>query len=286
MKHPSITRLVVGAPRTLVLGVPVGQRVDASAQAVSAGRWLLRQGQAAAPAHEPKHERRIPRLQWLLVWPMRRPSLAVAGVAGVIVIASATSMLTTSSKPLAPSASPFGSVTTPANVSVVEQAYSSPQESQVLSAASTPPNPPIPGSVALPPKIAATAPAARNVTQPETKPDKPAAVVLDEVATSQVLKGAPAAPLAKTASTQSPAARPPVQANVQPTPSPVAASTPRASGLVAIGPDGKVAVFTNPTTRMPEQFKVGDRLPSGETLKSIDAASGRVVTTAKEYGLE
>jgi hypothetical protein len=58
------------------------------------------------------------------------------------------------------------------------------------------------------------------------------------------------------------------------------------SGLVAITPDGKIALFTNPKTRLPERFKVGDKLPSGETLKSIDTSSGKVVTDSKEYVLE
>ena len=55
---------------------------------------------------------------------------------------------------------------------------------------------------------------------------------------------------------------------------------------MAITPDGKIALFTNPKTRLPERFKVGDKLPSGETLKSIDTSSGKVVTDSKEYVLE
>jgi hypothetical protein len=61
---------------------------------------------------------------------------------------------------------------------------------------------------------------------------------------------------------------------------------PRGMGLLAIAPDGKSAAFTNPKTRLPEQFKIGDQLPSGETVRSIDLKGGRVVTNAKEYGLE
>jgi hypothetical protein len=60
----------------------------------------------------------------------------------------------------------------------------------------------------------------------------------------------------------------------------------RTAGLVAITPDGKMAVFTNPATKLPQPFKVGDRLPSGETLRSIDAKEGKVVTTSKDYSLE
>ena len=58
------------------------------------------------------------------------------------------------------------------------------------------------------------------------------------------------------------------------------------SGLVAVTPDGKAALFTNTATRLPEKFAVGDKLPSGEVIKSIDANAGVVKTNVKEYRLE
>lgn len=58
------------------------------------------------------------------------------------------------------------------------------------------------------------------------------------------------------------------------------------SGLVAVTPDGKSALFTNTATRLPEQFGIGDKLPWGEVIKSIDASAGIVKTDAKEYRLE
>lgn len=58
------------------------------------------------------------------------------------------------------------------------------------------------------------------------------------------------------------------------------------SGLVAVTPDGKTALFTNAATRLPEKFGVGDKLPSGEIIKSIDAKAGIIKTDAKEYRLE
>lgn len=58
------------------------------------------------------------------------------------------------------------------------------------------------------------------------------------------------------------------------------------SGLVAVTPDGKAALFTNAATRLPEKFAVGDKLSSGEVIKSIDANAGIVKTDAKEYRLE
>ena len=58
------------------------------------------------------------------------------------------------------------------------------------------------------------------------------------------------------------------------------------SGLVAVTPDSKAALFTNTATRLPEKFGVGDKLPSGEVIKSIDSNAGIVKTNAKEYRLE
>lgn len=58
------------------------------------------------------------------------------------------------------------------------------------------------------------------------------------------------------------------------------------SGLVAVTADGKFGLFTNPNTRLPEKHSVGEKLPNGETIKSIDKAAGKVVTDAKEYRLE
>lgn len=61
---------------------------------------------------------------------------------------------------------------------------------------------------------------------------------------------------------------------------------PRGTGLVAITPDGKTAVFTNPNTRLPVQYKVGDHLPGGDSIRLIDLKEGKVVTSAKEYSLD
>lgn len=66
-----------------------------------------------------------------------------------------------------------------------------------------------------------------------------------------------------------------------------AAASPQPTvGLIAITPDGKTAVFTNPTTKLPQPFKIGEQLPSGETIRSIDTKAGKVATSAKEYSLD
>jgi hypothetical protein len=71
-------------------------------------------------------------------------------------------------------------------------------------------------------------------------------------------------------------------------PSPVKAVEPakQGTGLVALTQDGLSALFTNPKNRLPEKFGIGDKIPNGETIKSIDKAAGKVVTDAKEYKLE
>jgi hypothetical protein len=136
---------------------------------------------------------------------------------------------------------------------------------------------------------AVRAPSRPKVPAAENTESRPPAVVLDEV------KGASASPSA----TKAPAASPQGPASAaaavsrgptKATPAQVATARPpggtRGGGLVAVTPDGKTAVFTNPTTRMPEQFKIGDKLPNGEVIRAIEPKDGRVVTSAKEYSLE
>lgn len=117
---------------------------------------------------------------------------------------------------------------------------------------------------------------------PESKVDdktKSPAVVIDEAPTKPASVAPPSAkPVVAAAAPSAPGNAVPVQ--------PPAVKAERGAGLVAITPDGKTAVFSNPKTRLPEQFKLGDQLPNGEKLKAIDAKTGKVTTTAKEYVLE
>jgi len=59
-----------------------------------------------------------------------------------------------------------------------------------------------------------------------------------------------------------------------------------AKGLIAITPDNKLAVFTDPGTGLPQQFHIGDPLPGGDTLRAIDGRQGKVFTSAREYSLD
>jgi hypothetical protein len=57
-------------------------------------------------------------------------------------------------------------------------------------------------------------------------------------------------------------------------------------GLIAITPDSRLAVFTDPRTRLPQQFHVGDPLPGGDTIRAIDGSLGKVFTSGREYSLD
>jgi hypothetical protein len=72
-----------------------------------------------------------------------------------------------------------------------------------------------------------------------------------------------------------------------PTVAPIEAPRPAIKALlVAVSPDGKFALFTNAATRLPEKFAVGDKLTNGDVVRSIDYAAGSVKTDLREYRLE
>lgn len=47
--------------------------------------------------------------------------------------------------------------------------------------------------------------------------------------------------------------------------------------LVAFAPDGVYALLSTVAGKAPQKFKVGDKLPSGETIQGIDATTGKIV---------
>ena len=127
--------------------------------------------------------------------------------------------------------------------------------------------------VPLPPAPQAKAPAAvATVTKPSTDTKQPEKSVAEAV----ILDIDPGSKGRDTA-TQQPNLTKLTPQNVSRRPS---------SGLVALTPDGKAALFTNPSTRLPEKFGVGEKLPSGEMIKSIDVGAGVVKTDMREYHLE
>lgn len=306
MSELSITRMVVGPPRSLALGRPVGEPCAATGGAREKGGLRLRLQQG--PVNTGKVGADIAGirvrlgLQRVQIKPRKGTATAVGAIACVALAVALTVALRPTAKqgvdaPLFGPAQPEQD-----GLTVLAQPYVA-VPTQDLAPAAGHRDAPLPASIApLPPPPQSTPKAPVNNPPPpaastkrppeETALAKPAAVVLDEVAAApNTARPAaavarphqvPAAPQKLTGTERSSQPSPP---QVPPKASP-ALESPKGKGLVAITPDGKVAVFTNPTTRMPEQFKVGDKLPSGDTVKAIDVQSGRVVTTAKEYGLE
>lgn len=142
-----------------------------------------------------------------------------------------------------------------------------------------------PPAVAAKPGTAGQKDSTTSGTAPnQREQQRVSAVVLDEAspraARAQAPSTAPAAPSVQQGKVLPPAA-------MAPTPHVQAKATlERGTGLVAITPDAKVAVFTNPKTRLPQQFKIGDQLPGGDTIRAIDAKDGKVVSSTKEYTLD
>ena len=153
--------------------------------------------------------------------------------------------------------------------------------------ASAPMPTPIGPAPELTPEGSGTRAEARPPAKPAKEEPKPPAVILDEM----VEKPKPGTAVKPEAAAKAPreAAKSTVVASVAATPAAAAPAVPAlapARGLIAITPDGTSAVFTDPATRLPKQFKVGDKLTSGDTIKSIDAAQGKVIAGTKEYSLD
>ncbi|MCV0439059.1 MAG: hypothetical protein K5880_10530 [Hydrogenophaga sp.] len=326
MNQADITRLVVGEPITLSIGRSVGQSattVDASKVLQwRDGKWqgttnLLEKIAVKRPAKllvfPARSAKRVP---IRLSVPLLAGLLAIGGIGAGI-----GALLRPERAPLPQPVTvtevkvpelPVVPVTTPADaVRSVDEPYQAPAETnlQMIETheaalppqptaqaaapslpiapprAETPPLPtPLPSAKASPertqpPKTAPeTKVAARDVAKGPSKGAKeeprPPAVLLDELADKHPKAASPQR-VAGTSTDK------PVAAPVAPI-----AQASAGRGLLAITPDGKFAVFTDPATKLPRQFKAGDKLPSGDTIKAIDAKTGKVSTGAKEYTLE
>jgi len=304
MSNDLITRLVVGEPTKICLGKPVGQRLH-SGHENPALRWKEVTSVGRTPRlpslfrRTPPKTFKLPTRRLAAVVPGRRTAWTVAAVvlvalgAGVGVLWRAPN---SGFLPIAPAGQQdHGQAQA---VKILSAPYTPHQQETTTSAAATSlmPIPGLPIAAAdsgpenassgpIQVSAAATAAAmpspARTAEKPPGKKEQPAnqqqkppAVVLDEVAPQRP------APAPQIVAKATPAAKPDAPAKAPP------AAAPRGTGLVAITPDGKSAVFTNPKTRLPEQFKVGDLLPGGETIRSIDNNSGKVLTSSKEYHLD
>ena len=151
-----------------------------------------------------------------------------------------------------------------------------------------PPAPPAPATtVQLPPVPAKPGPAVAPQAAKGT--DK-------EVATSLlIMDGAGAAKTDDKRVVEAPsrvAAAPVVApAPIKPASAPVAAAAPPKVDepkvtVVDIARDGSYVLITNPRTRLPERFGVGQKIFSGETVQKIDAAGGKVQLDKRSVGLQ
>lgn len=326
MSDELITRLVVGEPMRVQLGRPVGQRLEkqGGSQVLrwNAGAWISgakpKAGSAPTATTFAVPLQKLSRLTEAASAAPRRIRWPMVGAvcAGLLVAASAAVLFPRQAQEPALPIAPIAPIAASGVVKVVSEPYTGEPRSPipaeglpiaapsdaVAPAAAAAAQPPIPAAApqAAQPTVVAAAAAGARVPAPakaasEASKDgqpRPPAVLLDV--------SSPVVPRAA-ASKPAPAAAPaPAQlSTAQPAPQAVAAQVaaarpvspppargPSGHGLVTITPDGKIAVFTNPKTRLPEQFKVGDTLPNGETVRSIDAKEGRVATSSKEYSLE
>lgn len=323
MSDPNITRLVVGEKFTLTLGVPVGQRLKetdvSNLLRWRKGRWetsvsLIDRIKKAASTEKHTNVLTVPvtkaafekaTLSKHAVTALSSPKVMWGAVTvGAFVVLTGVFMLGNrylrsgaEDLPIAPITSsrqeqiqeavrtidtPFVS---PAPDAAVEPANGVAREDGVV----PPPKVPTisPAGVVNNPDVSTTKAESKRKDQERGEKDKskatdkdtksgaatppppPPAVILDAEATHQA-KAQPAAAPAKKEPVVAPAAPPKLKLG---------------TGLVAVTPDGKTALFTNSNTRLPEKFGVGDKLPSGEVIKNIDK-NGKVFTDAKEYRLE
>ena len=313
METDSITRLVVGESMTLAMGVPVGQHLN-STDVSSTLRW--QGGQWTAPyGILDKVKKALQKQPSVLKIPVgaapagaapkqaaRNLKIAIASC-GAIILTALAIFLSPAGQNLGqrrgpPAADDLAVVPNAAGakdgkveaVRSVNEPWIRPAQEQTQSTDAGAIIPVVPGSltspnspsgdsrVAAPPPLStpepvkAAPPSAQRPATDTKPPEKKSAeaVILDVEAAS---------PAAKTQATAAVAVTPG---------KPAAKEAPKrvGAGLVALTPDGKSALFTNPTTRLPEKFGIGDKLPSGETLRLIDPNSGTVKTDAREYRLE
>lgn len=56
--------------------------------------------------------------------------------------------------------------------------------------------------------------------------------------------------------------------------------------VVDVAQDGSYALITNPATRLPQRYAVGDKIYTGEVLKGIDPAKGRIMLDKRAVDME
>ena len=293
-----ITHLVVGDPRALVLGRPAPPRRAGSEDAVlaanvspwlaalrSAARWSWHWQLGALASVIALLTATMLQAAWGIPGglPVRPATLAPVAVR---VVATAYAPASVAAATLAlPSARLAADVATPSPLPFLLPTLL-PAALPAAPHAGNPLPPSAMGAPALHGKgTARKLPVAQVPVWKQPGPEEPSrpAVVLDEADARSRSAASPSseslAPALALMPGNSPA--PPSSDHAVSKPGPDSAR-----GLIAITPDSKLAVFTNPRTGLPQQFHIGDPLPGGDTIRAIDGEQGKVFTSAREYSLD
>lgn len=136
------------------------------------------------------------------------------------------------------------------------------------------------------PAPAPKAPAAVSPAQPPAPAAKPPTAVAPAPASRQA--AVPTGPVKLAQPVEERAAQPaqPAKAGAAPSAAPVAPANEARITIVDIVPGGKAVLVTNPATRLPQRVAVGEKLPNGRTVQSIDEKAGSVTADGATYKIE
>lgn len=150
---------------------------------------------------------------------------------------------------------------------------------------------PTDGVFAAPAAAAAPVVVAAKAKEPKKEKDRIPALILDKPDEPAKVPAAvatkPVAPAAPTKDLATPTAKA-VVAKAEITPpgaSPVSESQTPVT-VVDIAKDGSYVLVSNPKTRLPEKFAVGQKIHTGEVIKKIDPATGKVQLTSRTIGMQ
>jgi hypothetical protein len=77
-----------------------------------------------------------------------------------------------------------------------------------------------------------------------------------------------------------------LQPSQQPAKAPVATQVSTKITVVDIDKKGAYVLLTNPATRLPEKFTVGQAIFTGEVINKIDPATGKILLGTRTIGLQ
>jgi hypothetical protein len=311
MSNPNITRLVVGESIPLSMGVPVGQDLGQAEVSNTLrwrnGRWESNVGildKVKQSLTNTSNVLQIPATKSAKTFKIANPKLIVGAAVGLIVCTA----LIYGALRYTRQASDAFAVVPDANTSAIDQKAAAVRtvDAPWIRPATEPtaaPGPdsgvpvvsgslvggqgtPAPDRIVVPVQTASPAQEAPKAVLPQDR--KPVDVKSPEIKPANKKPGSPEAVILDMEPAAAVKAKEAPSVVINGTKSPVKDAPKRVigAGLVAVTPDGKAALFTNPATRLPEKFGIGDKLPSGETVRSIDAKTGVVNTDTKEYRLE